>query len=305
MNEYDRLRKFNMVIVPRVGRAFYNIAVSYHLIYVAAAVIVLAIGVNIYLFAGYQGLKGKMVKVHKLQQENAQVKKLIKDTEEIESDLKKIKDTNKRIEQKTGISVEPGYVEYTAHSGGDGLPSSYTHEDIGKLNARLEELRREVEARKRSVLAAEYRVNVLSRKYAGVPSISPVPGGKLNSPFGYRTHPISGSYEFHEGIDIGARTGTPVHATAEGKVVFSGWRYGYGLAVGIQHASGFSTLYAHNSANLVRQGDIVSKNQVIAYAGSTGSTTGEHVHYEVRFQNRLLNPVRFLNLTFKDMEQMF
>jgi murein DD-endopeptidase MepM/ murein hydrolase activator NlpD len=87
--------------------------------------------------------------------------------------------------------------------------------------------------------------------------------------------------------------------------VSAGWRQGYGLCTGIDHGNGFSTLYAHSSRILVRENEKVKKGQIIAFVGSTGSSTGQHLHYEVHYQNRLLNPTKFLSLNFKDLEQMF
>ncbi|MFA6448154.1 MAG: M23 family metallopeptidase [bacterium] len=305
INEYEKLRKFNMVIVPRVGKAFYNVALSYHLIYVFAGVLLLAVGANLFLLSGYIGLKGKVSNVHRIQQVDTQVESLMENTAAIESDIEKIKEVSREIQTKTGISVEPGYVEYNRNSAAEALPSRSASQDVEALNARLQTLRSEVEARKKSVLAAEYRVDALSKKYSNVPSIRPVRGSVVNSGFGYRTHPISGAWEFHEGLDLEGDSTTPIYATADGTVSFSGWRSGYGLCVSIDHGNGFTTLYAHSSRTLVQDKEKVKKGQIIAFVGNTGSTTGQHLHYEVHYQNRLLNPTRFMSLSFKDLEQMF
>ena len=106
--------------------------------------------------------------------------------------------------------------------------------------------------------------------------------GPITSPFGYRTHPIFGTTIFHAGIDIGVDYGTPIHAADSGVVVYSGWISGYGNAVIIDHGGGISTLYGHNQSLAVSEGQSVSKGSVIAYAGSTGNSTGPHCHFEVR-----------------------
>jgi len=136
-----------------------------------------------------------------------------------------------------------------------------------------------------------------------MPSFNPLGGGRISSVFGYRVHPITGSWEYHEGLDINGKSGAPIYSTAEGTVVFSGWRQGYGVCVGIDHGNGFSTLYAHNTRNIVYEGEHVKKGQIIGYVGSTGSTTGVHCHYEVHFQNRAVDPARFLSLDIKDAER--
>lgn len=125
------------------------------------------------------------------------------------------------------------------------------------------------------------------------PSIWPVQG-EITSPFGYRGNPIGGGSGFHEGIDIGVDAGTPVHATAAGKVTEAGWVDGYGNLVEIDHGNGFVTRYGHNSMILVTLGQEVQAGAIISLAGSTGRSTGPHVHYEVRINGSPVNPMSFL-----------
>ena len=118
-------------------------------------------------------------------------------------------------------------------------------------------------------------------------------GGQQTSSFGVRMHPIDHTEQLHNGIDIAAPTGTPVQAAAAGQVVFSGTQAGYGNVVVIQHAEGYATLYAHNTANLVSVGTPVSQGQPIATVGSTGRSTGPHLHFEVRKDGKQLDPAQF------------
>ncbi len=115
--------------------------------------------------------------------------------------------------------------------------------------------------------------------------------GRLTSRFGYRRHPITGVHKLHTGVDIGCRTGTPIHAAADGIVIIAGRQGAYGLAVVIDHGGRVSTLYGHNSRLAVRRGQRVSKGQVIAYAGSTGLSTGPHCHFEKRINGSPVNPL--------------
>jgi murein DD-endopeptidase MepM/ murein hydrolase activator NlpD len=119
-------------------------------------------------------------------------------------------------------------------------------------------------------------------------------GGVITSPFGYRNHPIFGRQILHSGIDIGVDYGTPVHAADSGVVVEAGWISGYGYAVVIDHGNGLSTLYGHNQSLAVSSGQSVGQGQVIAYAGSTGNSTGPHVHFEVRSNGEPVNPMNYL-----------
>lgn len=118
--------------------------------------------------------------------------------------------------------------------------------------------------------------------------------GPITSPFGYRTHPIFGTTIIHAGIDIGVDYGTPIHAADSGVVVYSGWISGYGNAVIIDHGGGISTLYGHNQSLAVSEGQSVSKGSVIAYAGSTGNSTGPHCHFEVDVNGSPVNPMGYL-----------
>lgn len=118
--------------------------------------------------------------------------------------------------------------------------------------------------------------------------------GPITSEFGYRIHPIYGRQILHSGIDIGVPTGTVIHAADSGTVVLSGWVSGYGYTVIIDHGNGFSTLYAHNSELLVSEGQSVSQGEAIAHAGSTGNSTGPHLHFEVRINGEPQNPLNYL-----------
>ena len=109
-----------------------------------------------------------------------------------------------------------------------------------------------------------------------------------------RWHPLLNVRRPHEGIDISARRGTPVVATADGRVTFADWRPGYGYTVEIDHGNGIKTRYAHNHENLkVRVGDQVRRGDVIAHVGSTGLAKGPHVHYEVLVDGRAVNPEHY------------
>ena len=117
--------------------------------------------------------------------------------------------------------------------------------------------------------------------------------GAITSGFGNRIDPFMGRKAFHCGIDISANTGTPVRAAMDGKVIFSGWKDGYGRMVIIRHKIGYITVYAHNSKNLVEVDELVDRGKLIAYSGNTGAVTGAHLHFELRKYLTPLNPLRF------------
>ena len=119
-------------------------------------------------------------------------------------------------------------------------------------------------------------------------------GGPITSPFGWRVHPITGASRFHSGIDIGGDYGDTIHAAGAGIVSYAGWISGYGYAVIIDHGGGISTLYGHNQALLVSEGQSVSQGQAIAECGSTGNSTGPHCHFEVRVDGEPVDPMGYL-----------
>jgi murein DD-endopeptidase MepM/ murein hydrolase activator NlpD len=126
------------------------------------------------------------------------------------------------------------------------------------------------------------------------PDAWPVKGGWMSSLFGYRSDPFSGKKAFHSGIDIAARRGSPIQAAAAGVVVQVGKRAGYGESVVLQHADGFTTRYAHADKILVDPGQKVEKGEPIALVGSTGRSTGPHLHFEVIQEGRRVDPKKFL-----------
>lgn len=124
--------------------------------------------------------------------------------------------------------------------------------------------------------------------------IRPVVGGWISSYYGNRWHPLLGGYRFHSGIDFAVNRGTPIMAAEAGTVIFSGNNGGYGLCVILDHGGGLSTLYAHADKILVKIGDEVLKGQTIALVGSTGISTGPHLHFEVRVNGNTEDPLKWL-----------
>jgi murein DD-endopeptidase MepM/ murein hydrolase activator NlpD len=126
--------------------------------------------------------------------------------------------------------------------------------------------------------------------------------GHITSYFGYRYHPILHFTRFHAGLDIGASWGSPIVAAADGQVAAAGWAGGYGREVRIAHADGLMTLYGHMSEIVAQPGSYVRAGQLIGYVGSSGLSTGPHVHFEVRQNGTPVNPmtVRFSSVQVAD-----
>jgi murein DD-endopeptidase MepM/ murein hydrolase activator NlpD len=198
--------------------------------------------------------------------------------EKLNNRVEKVEDTSRKLAEKSGVITEDAA---SPGSGGPELPlDEMGLATLGSKMGRLEENMRAYE--------------VILRQHGYTPTIWPV-DGTLEGGFGGRRNPFGGpGYEFHTGQDIEAPMGTPVIAGARGQVSFVGWQNGYGQLVVIDHGGGLSTRYGHLSHIDVELGQSVSRGQLIGKVGSTGRSTGPHLHYEVRINDQAVNPLQYL-----------
>lgn len=144
---------------------------------------------------------------------------------------------------------------------------------------------------------------VLAATGISIPSRMPLEGARMTSDYGMRTHPVLGGRRAHSGIDLAAPTGTPVYATADGLVSRANRFSSYGLFVSIEHGANLQTRFAHLSKLAVADGQRVKKGELIGYVGSTGRSTGPHLHYEVRIDGQAVNPIPYM--VESDAQQAF
>lgn len=145
-----------------------------------------------------------------------------------------------------------------------------------------------------NLFASLQRLDGAPRSAAYIPSGQPVEKLSLTSNFGVRSDPFNGGARMHKGIDIPGPVGTPIYATADGIVNRSGWASGYGNLVQISHGGGMETRYGHMSKLLVAENSYVRRGQIVGLMGSTGRSTGSHLHYEVRVDGAAINPIPFV-----------
>ncbi|WP_173932200.1 M23 family metallopeptidase [Chelativorans sp. Marseille-P2723] len=138
------------------------------------------------------------------------------------------------------------------------------------------------------------RLEELKQKARRIPIANPIPGAAVTSGFGVRRDPLIGRPAHHSGIDFRARMGAPVRSAAAGRIIKAGWTGGYGRMVEIDHGDGISTRYAHLKKVLVKEGDEVGTGEIVGHVGSSGRSTGPHLHYEVRRNGRAVNPLQFI-----------
>lgn len=216
---------------------------------------------------------------------------------QMQAEIMRLNALGQRLVEMAGLDSEEFDFWRPAPSGGPEQLKARHHradeviQDLTKVLAELED-------RKRKLVLLETLIMERDLKRHTVPDGWPlITGGVVTSTFGLRRHPITGRRSMHKGIDIAGKHGADIVAMADGLVIFSGRKSGYGNIVEIRHTNGLETRYAHNARNLVIEGELVSKGQVIAKLGSTGRSTGPHVHFEVRRDGKAIDPMRYLDLS--------
>ena len=216
---------------------------------------------------------------------------------EIQSRVVRLDALGRRLVEMAALDAAEFSFDDIPARGGPDLVTEREPFAVPDFLASLEELVRVLEDREPKLAVVEG--TLMNRKlHAEVyPTGRPVKKGWSSSVFGWRNDPLTGKRAFHEGIDFAGRANSEVVAAAAGVVVWSGSRWGFGKAVEVNHGNGYSTLYAHNKKNLVKVGETVKKGQVLALLGSTGRSSGPHVHFEVRRNGKAVNPIKFVRAT--------
>lgn len=225
--------------------------------------------------------KNKEEKLVSLEAENRQ---LLKKTEEVEDKLNEIDLLQRRLEKLAGIDSPSRGGTINRNIELDALSPS---EEMNIVSDLLSDKKLELEVFIEDVEAQfEYLETV--------PDLMPA-SGRITSKFGNRRDPFTRRIQFHQGIDIANSSGTSIKAAAKGTVIFAGRNGGYGRTVIIDHGNGYKTLYAHNRDLLVKKGERVEKGQVIAKMGSSGRSTGVHLHFEIHKNNKPIDPLSLVN----------
>lgn len=238
------------------------------------------------------------LEVKRLKTENAKQKEKIKMYEELTKELQGKIDSFKSYAEKLNVfaGLQSPYALKEVGSGG------VSPHDVGTIisNSIQKPALEKPEILLKTANEVEKNLKILDQffkdqtlRLAALPSIWPT-RGYLSGFFGNRRDPFTGKIDFHPGLDISTQLGNKVYATANGIVVVAEYRIGYGNVVKIDHGFGFSTLYAHLSKIAVKEGQKVKRWDVIGYVGTTGKSTGPHLHYEVHRYNQPVNPLNFI-----------
>jgi len=231
-------------------------------------------------------------------------------SQQVEKGLAYLEMTRKTDRQlRKMLGMNPNLVDESDSVGG---PSASDLSDFRKLlSSKASEIREtslnnsifkmQEESRRRLSSYAEVTWYITNKHNTAkaTPSIWPT-SGRITSYFGYRVAPLLRASEYHTGLDIANEPGTPIYATADGVVRYAGWANGYGLSMVLDHGFAYSTLYGHCSELTVKEGAQVKRGQLIGRMGSTGTSTGPHLHYEVWVDGMPKNPVKYLEAGNKD-----
>ena len=211
---------------------------------------------------------------------------------QMQAQLMRLNALGSRLTRMAGLDAREFNFSVEAAMGGPEKAASSSNPP--ELMNSLDRLAHEIERQQERLSALENLLLDRKLNAAVTPSGWPVEGGWISSGFGVRADPFNGHQSYHEGVDIASNMGSPVQAMGDGVVSHSGEKAGYGLLVEVTHESGLVTRYAHSSAVLVRVGDRVKKGQPIALVGSSGRSTGPHLHFEVVRNGASVDPMRYL-----------
>ncbi len=191
---------------------------------------------------------------------------------------------------------------WMAGTGGSAIFDKSINNAAFKTELRISGLKSRLTLLNTSLDAVHKKANVQEVELLNMPSILPT-NGTLISGFGYRTHPVLGHSKFHEGLDFACQTGTPIYASGNAIVETADYNeHGYGININLDHQNGYRTKYAHLSELKVKQGQKVKRGQLIGYSGSTGMSSGPHLHYEVSYNNVKTDPIDFIYMDLSPQE---
>ncbi|NLB34280.1 MAG: M23 family metallopeptidase [Elusimicrobia bacterium] len=289
--------KITLILAPGKASRSFHLQISYPF---ASFLLILTLGIISSAFY----FSDVFISYANLQKSNRQLvaerEHFSKKVEESLEMVQKVREVETKLRGMIGMETSRNIIENYPIGGAGGdliasLPFSEGYFETQRFNSNVALVKREAWDQQQSIEQIEGFIAQKRDMLLSTPSIWPI-FGYITSGYGWRTHPIKKTREFHSAIDLYSPLGqnTPIRATADGRIVVAGWAGGYGRLVVIDHGNGFSTRYGHCSSILVEQGDRVEQGQIIAYVGRTGSATGNHLHYEVWYRGKAVNPMNFV-----------
>ena len=284
-------RYSTIIFVPHARAKFRKLKVSHRLLFSILSLVSTSLCLSTFFSVQYFTSLSQTHELSKLRSENRELQtaneQFGKSVESLRTQLRTVEDRTRKLAIIAGITTLD-----EASTGGSGglrneeLAGSPYRDDVDKMSFRSTRLNKDLSELEEKFVAQ-------SRLLSSTPSISPV-RGILTDGFGGRSDPFTREPGQHNAIDISSANGQPVRSPADGIVVKAEWASGYGNVIYISHGYGYSTRYGHLSAFATRPGARVKRGEVIGYVGSTGRSTGPHLHYEVRVNNNPVNPLEYI-----------
>lgn len=237
--------------------------------------------------------RGELVKARESVEENSRA--LARRIAELQAHMLRVNAAGSRLTEIAGLdSGEFNFEQAPALGGPEEAVAQESGSGLLEMLSSLDQFEQQLSDRERQMRVLEDLLLASRLQKQVKPSGWPVENGWISSAFGRRTDPFTGRYANHAGMDFAAREGAGIQSVAAGIVTEAGERFGYGQIVEINHGNGYVTRYGHNKQVLVKVGDKVNKGQRIALMGSTGRSTGPHVHFEVLFNGSVVNPEQYI-----------
>jgi murein DD-endopeptidase MepM/ murein hydrolase activator NlpD len=284
-------RYSTIIFVPHARAKFRKLKVSHRLLFSLVSIVTSSLCLSTFFSVQYFTSLSQTHELSKLRHENRDLQtaneQFSKSVESLRGQLRSVEDRTRKLAIYAGISS----LDDSAQGGVGGLRpqdlgNNPYRDDVDKMAFRSHRIESDL-----SIL--EQKLVAQSQLLASTPSIAPV-RGILTDGFGGRSDPFTGEPGTHNAIDISSAVGQAVRAPADGIVVKAEWANGYGNVIYLSHGYGFSTRYGHLSAYAAKPGQHVKRGDIIAYVGSTGRSTGPHLHYEVRLNNTPVNPLEYI-----------
>lgn len=281
------------MIIPDSGQRVRRMVVPRWALAACLVVSILALSVIGYVASDYTVLSSNQIELMRLQAENSEQRqeyqRLSMELADLRQEMVILAETDARIRSMSDL--EDATAEVPVGIGGALETDELSN--LTELQKQINNMRLAIDLRRQSQEEVRSLLNDQRSLSASTPEGWPIKGW-LTSYFGMRKSPYTGRPKMHDGLDIAANTGTPIHVTADGVVARVETSSGYGKTVVVDHGYGYRTLYAHNSKNLVKRGQRVSRGDKIAEVGNTGRSTGPHVHYEILLNGVPIDPRKTL-----------
>lgn len=296
------LGNYHIVIFKERDGAHCNLRMRGWFGCIAVCLVAALIGMNVWLWGFYTeslALQRRLAEAERtMEEQNGQMLHMVGKVRTLQADLGRVQQFDSKLRLMLNMEKEPGEAASMGGARSEDFSKSYLPLHRQELLARkmhsfLQQLSTDVrlEEVRQQELVRSLREN--REGLAATPSIWPA-DGFISSTFGMRASPFTGKSEFHKGIDVINRPGTPVYAPARGTVTFAAMDGAYGNSVVLQHGGGLSTRYAHMQRFVLKEGQTVSRGDLIGYIGNSGRSTGPHLHYEVRLNGVNVNPMRYI-----------